>query len=355
MENPKVSVVIPVFNREKTIKNCLESLRLQSFESFEVIVVDDGSSDGTSEICKYYQSLDSRFTYFYQANSGVSVARNRGISLAKGEWITFIDSDDVVSSIHLSAVNQLKAATGSLIMVSIGKGKICDGQFCSVEKCDEDVVKCIDGNKEVIDYLFGDYNPYINSIYFCTDKFFHLQTLRDYDIRFREDMSLGEDQVFLLYYLKYTNSFAFIDQKSYLRLSYTGLTRLGSKLRLPVEFWYNQRLNFEAFKDLYSTTNSKFLYAYACNYIIDRPITRILFRYTQLNTVSKVRKRDLMRFMKDEVVVYVSSENVDVQFVKNSRVKTVAKLLLSGHSTMAYWASVFYNLVKSFISLLKPE
>lgn len=91
--NPRVSVIIPTYNRADKVRNGIESVLAQSFENLEVIVVDDGSSDGTGQMLR--EAYGDRIRYFAQTNQGVSVARNRGIEEANGEWIAFLDSDDL--------------------------------------------------------------------------------------------------------------------------------------------------------------------------------------------------------------------------------------------------------------------
>jgi glycosyltransferase involved in cell wall biosynthesis len=91
--NPKVSVVIPTYNRADKVGKTIESALTQTFTDFEVIVVDDGSSDDTGRILR--EAFGDRIRYFAQANQGASVARNKGIEQARGEWIAFLDSDDL--------------------------------------------------------------------------------------------------------------------------------------------------------------------------------------------------------------------------------------------------------------------
>jgi glycosyltransferase involved in cell wall biosynthesis len=91
--NPKVSVVIPTYNRADKVGDTIESVLTQTFTDIEVIVVDDGSSDGTGQVLR--ATFGDRIRYFAQPNQGVSVARNKGIELARGEWIAFLDSDDL--------------------------------------------------------------------------------------------------------------------------------------------------------------------------------------------------------------------------------------------------------------------
>src|SRR4051812_34034895 len=92
--DPKISIIVPVFNVEKYIHDCLESILNQSFIDFELILVNDGSSDRSGVICDEYSKKDNRITVIHKENGGQSTARNRGIDLAKGDYIGFIDSDD---------------------------------------------------------------------------------------------------------------------------------------------------------------------------------------------------------------------------------------------------------------------
>lgn len=91
---PLISIIIPVYNAEKYLCKCLDSIIKQTFTDFEVLLIDDGSTDNSGEICDYYAKLDNRITVFHKTNEGVSSARNMGLNNAVGEWITFVDADD---------------------------------------------------------------------------------------------------------------------------------------------------------------------------------------------------------------------------------------------------------------------
>jgi len=101
MKKPQVSVIIPAYNSEKYIGRCLDSVLEQSFEDFEVLVIDDGSTDGTGKIVKEYATHDERVIYKRQKNMGVAKTRNKAIKLAKGELIAFIDNDDYIDKDYL--------------------------------------------------------------------------------------------------------------------------------------------------------------------------------------------------------------------------------------------------------------
>ena len=109
---PKVSVIIPVYNVEKYLPKCLDSILNQTFNDFEVICVDDGSVDGSPSILSLYAQKDSRIKVITQKNQGASVARNRGLDEAVGEWVCFVDSDDFVHPQMLSIIVAQAEANG---------------------------------------------------------------------------------------------------------------------------------------------------------------------------------------------------------------------------------------------------
>ena len=98
MENlyPLISIIVPVFNAENWLERCFLSLQKQTYTNIEILIIDDGSTDGSAKICKDFCEKDSRFKYFYQENKGVSSARNKGLEVANGEYFAFCDGDDWV-------------------------------------------------------------------------------------------------------------------------------------------------------------------------------------------------------------------------------------------------------------------
>ncbi len=102
---PIISVIVPVYNAEKTLHRCVDSILAQTFTDFELLLINDGSKDHSGEICEEYAKKDSRVRVFHKENGGVSSARNVGIDNVLGQWIAFIDSDDWVEEDFLSAFN----------------------------------------------------------------------------------------------------------------------------------------------------------------------------------------------------------------------------------------------------------
>lgn len=102
--NPKISVIVPVYNTEKYLRRCIDSILAQTFTDFELLLINDGSRDSSGAICDEYAAKDSRVRVFHKENGGVSSARNVGLDNAKGEWISFVDSDDWVDHTFLELV-----------------------------------------------------------------------------------------------------------------------------------------------------------------------------------------------------------------------------------------------------------
>ncbi len=96
MDKPLCSIIVPIFNAEKNLKRCIQSILDQTYENFELILINDGSTDSSKEICINFSLYDSRILYFEQNNQGIAITRNNGVKYAHGDYIFFVDSDDYV-------------------------------------------------------------------------------------------------------------------------------------------------------------------------------------------------------------------------------------------------------------------
>lgn len=112
----KVSIGVPIYNVEEYLRECLDSIMNQTFEDFEVIMVDDGSPDNSFSICQEYVAKDDRFKLIHQENKGLAGARNTCLKYMHGEYITWIDSDDVVDNNYLERLLEVQAETGADIV-----------------------------------------------------------------------------------------------------------------------------------------------------------------------------------------------------------------------------------------------
>lgn len=205
--NPKVSFVVPVFNVKSYLEKCLESIIRTNVEK-EIILVDDGSTDGSREILKAYQEKYPYITLVLQSNKGVSAARNIGIKLAKAEYIQFVDSDDflLIDNYDL-LIKQAKATNADIlraqylwVMPDGSKLSIYPPALLDVSEIPEGAIFA---QSDGMFYLKKLYNknifPGVFLGFFCTE------TLRKYDSLFIENLSALEDQIFLWTFLSKDN------------------------------------------------------------------------------------------------------------------------------------------------------
>jgi len=179
------SIVIPTYNRSSQVKEAVYSVLNQTFTSFEVIVVDDGSSDDTEQVVSSIMTLDSRVRYVYQENKERGAARNHGISLAKGKWICFLDSDDIFLPIHLEEIyREIKKKIPEKIVAS--RYFLCD----PTRRVPQDLALIPSGKVPIEVFLAG--NPFACN--FC------IKNKTNTELRFREEreFSIMEDWIFLI-------------------------------------------------------------------------------------------------------------------------------------------------------------
>lgn len=112
-----VSIIVPVYNVKKYLQQCLDSILLQTNTSWECLLIDDGSTDGSDKICDEYANRDKRFRVFHQKNAGVGSARNVGLKNARGKYVTFVDSDDWAEKHFIQSLLESVADTDSCIYV----------------------------------------------------------------------------------------------------------------------------------------------------------------------------------------------------------------------------------------------
>ena len=119
-----ISIIIPVYNVSQYLDECLKSVSAQTYTDWECILIDDGSTDNSGDICDRWCVKDPRFRVIHQANAGVSAARNKGIDLAQGDYITFIDSDDWVDDDYLDLLHaSLHTSHADLCIVGLEQHK----------------------------------------------------------------------------------------------------------------------------------------------------------------------------------------------------------------------------------------
>ena len=217
-----LSIIIPVFNSGEYLSGCLESILSQSFSDFEILLVDDGSNDGSGSQCDEYVGKDNRIRVFHKRNGGVCSARNRGIDNARGEFIVFVDADDYVTDVYLEHLMESDAD-----MVVTGVQKFGAKEETIMPACRED-------------YGIGDLaahwnRPFEMNFQYCypVAKRYRTEILRKHEIRFDESLFYSEDLCFNMRYSAYADSFTELPYADYF-YRIMGITR-DEKYRMSAE------------------------------------------------------------------------------------------------------------------------
>ena len=145
-----ISIIIPVYNVEPYLRQCLDSIVNQTYSNLEIILIDDGSSDGSPQICDEYASKDNRIVVIHKENRGQSEARNRGLDICKGEFISFIDSDDWVERDYIEILyNELTLHNSDISIINHNHFSL-DGTYNSIKAFKNETISNIDALKLLI-------------------------------------------------------------------------------------------------------------------------------------------------------------------------------------------------------------
>lgn len=195
----KYSIITPIYNSEKTIKACVESITCSPFSDYEIILVNDGSTDKSGEECKSLAERFSQVRYFYKENGGVSSARNLGLSKAEGKYILFVDSDDTVSENYFETLNKMTENDCELYEFSC---RLFDEENEEIRKEPNAIYKTED---EAVNALCAEIqNRRINTLW---TKIYLNDRIKALNLKFSDMLYIGEDQLFIVSYALGIKSF----------------------------------------------------------------------------------------------------------------------------------------------------
>lgn len=246
---PELSIIVPVYKVEEYLERCIKSILSQTFKDFELILIDDGSPDKCGKICDEWARKDDRIVVIHQQNKGVSAARNAGLEVAKGKYISFPDSDDFLEREMFEK------------MISIMQRNEADVAICGVNYCDEegniirsDLIEQNAYNHEQLMFsIFGMPNPLGGA---CWNKIFRCEIIEN--VKFVEKMKFAEDWMFLFDSFIYCNLGVQIDKALYNVVERKGSTTrsneidamyriiLGSKIMVDKAHRYSTELENQA-------------------------------------------------------------------------------------------------------------
>ena len=200
---PIISVIVPVYNTEKYLHRCIDSILAQTYADFELLLINDGSKDNSGAICNEYAVKDSRVRVFHKENAGVSKARNLGLDNAKGEWITFVDSDDWV---HEDFIKK---------RLDLALSDTADIAYCDIEYIYNNwnlygkMAEEVDGKSSTVNSWIlsrTTYSPIILARKYLFDK---------YNLRYIEGLRFGEDFNLIIKLVIYANKVSHVKEALY--------------------------------------------------------------------------------------------------------------------------------------------
>lgn len=197
---PKISVIVPVYNVANYVIQCLKSIKNQTFQDFEVIIIDDGSLDGSADLVRKFISenkLETKFHLIYKQNGGLSSARNAGLGLAKGIWIMFLDSDDWLESDALMSLDTCLQKHPSDLVIggyqaynnATAETEIWSAYSFSYGRLPENLAV-------------------LPSFGYCWGRLYNTQIIRENNLRFDEQVKYGEDIAWQFDYARCIHSFS---------------------------------------------------------------------------------------------------------------------------------------------------
>lgn len=206
MAETKITVAVPIYNMAALMPRALDSLLKQDYRNYEIILVDDGSTDGSEKLCDEYAARNDRVRVIHKENGGLSTARNAGIDAAKGEYIVFPDPDDWVESNYLSTFHDLLQSSGAEIIIC---GHFVDADGESVRQ-NSNGRECVLSREEAMKML-------VDSAYFCGfahNKLLNLEKLRTCGLRFDPEHGMAQDLAFMVRLFAQTDTFCYAPQRA---------------------------------------------------------------------------------------------------------------------------------------------
>lgn len=243
-----ISVIIPVYNTEQYLRRCMDSVLAASYQDFEVLLIDDGSTDGSEKICREYCWRDPRIRFFKQTHAGVSAARNRGIAECLGEWIVFIDSDDFISQNYFSLIMRPACQRQDLLIFEYAGYHKGDGKIKDKKISGRRIMPVFYGEADRIRFIrrFLKGRPLLDgrkaSLLSSWAKAYRSSLIRERGLRFPEDLAVGEDRLFNLFYYAGMESCMYIP-----KTVYYAEVRSGSAMRGFIPGYLENDMRYQAY------------------------------------------------------------------------------------------------------------
>lgn len=332
--HPLVSIIIPIYNVEAFLPQCLDSVISQSYNNLEIILINDGSPDKSDTICKKYLTKDSRIHYVSQKNRGLSNARNNGMALAHGKYIFFLDSDDYLS--HTCIEEMVKSSTSNNLPIT---GFIIDFS---------------DKNKLVIpDQSYGDYkniHDFLQDFYkffatksnFAWGKLYDVDIIKSHNLKFEEGVSLVEDILFnIQYYSCFNGGISLIPDNGYYYRQHGNSTlskRFNPKMFDWNEFAYSTIRDFLLTHDAMTLKNRTAFY--------NNVLGNLLYSIGLLKNAQNCTQNHKVELIKQYTSTQLAKEVFYYSTPKSLEIKIAAHTLSCGNIAGYLLSDKFFNILR---------
>lgn len=350
MENPLISVIVPIYKVEQYLDKCINSIVNQTYKNLEIILVDDGSPDNCPTICDNWKDKDERIVVIHKVNGGVSTARNTGIKIAKGMYISFVDSDDTIkSNTYEEVIKAINKCEPDIIDFGYEYVSRYGSNIANINKLKKDILYM---QKDIRDNILP---PLLNLrkddeffvFDFVCNKIFKNNIIKSNNLLFDEERRVWEDRMFVVGFLKYAKSYYCLNDCFY---NYMDVPNSLSR-RYDLNFFENIVKSYLYFLNNFSHMyefNTKYVNTYWAN-----SIENIIYYSFKQNKDKKEIKSKIQNILSNEIVInwyknrvcndkfdytisnYVVNQNVDKalalykrKYIRNS-VKNVLEQLIN--------------------------
>lgn len=335
---PLVSIIMPVYNAKDYVGNTIKSILNQTFENFELIIIDDGSTDGSGRICEGFATKDSRIVLYHQKNNGICYSRNKAIEISKGKYITFCDHDDYYEPNYLKLL--IDVAENN--QADLVKGKYLGIIEENGIEITHSIIDYLDGNCPIC-RLLEDYRYFLRTINVLWNGLYLRKNIVDNNIKFDNSFKAGwEDNLFNLEYIKNCKKIYGVNQ-----LIYSHIRRVGQSASLG----YNEnrandllriyRVEVEFLEQIKETISVKTFMEHQIRFL-NALKTELWYCDCPLSTKEKSKK--IRKFM-DERNDFkkVSIFNIILSFYRKPKM-TIKWLMF--HLKMTHMLCLYWNICK---------
>jgi glycosyltransferase involved in cell wall biosynthesis len=334
MGNPKISIIVPIYNTFVFLERCLMSIKIQNFKDFEVLLINDGSTDSSEAFCKDFIKNDKRFILKNKINGGLSSARNYGLKYALGDYIGFVDSDDYIDENYCKILYNT-ASSKNLDILNFGFTYFKEGskkaRFSLLPK------NRFISKQELVELLkFTSRNK---MLWFTWSNFYRRDFIIKNNIKFNESILLGEDSLFNLECFYNSDAIISITESLYYYVyNESSLTQIKYKTDLlqKVETQLNARVKFHFEHQLIN--KKKFLEDIAKNYVEH---SLIMLLNNIRNSLSKNIKEEIIKIRNSNIFSFSFK-----YYIPSEEVTLMMKMLIYSFKYRQYWLLVLANKIK---------